>query len=127
MVIDMFRYLSVDFDGVLHARGPWKGPAVVNGQLVPGALKFLAECSEKMRVGIFSGRSAHPGAIEAMRAWLVEQAHADPNADMWLPLLEWWLVKPPAQVFLDDRAITFRGEFPSVNDVLAFRPWTHEH
>lgn len=97
---------------------------MVNGRLVPGALEFLAECSERMRVGIFSGRSAHPGGINAMRGWLTEQAQSDSNADMWLPLLEWWPVKPPAHAFLDDRAIPFRGKWPSVDAVLAFQPWT---
>lgn len=31
--------------------------------------------------------------------------------------------KPPALVTIDDRAITFTGEWPSVESLLTFKPW----
>ncbi len=31
--------------------------------------------------------------------------------------------KPPAFVTIDDRAITFTGTFPSIDELLAFQPW----
>jgi len=31
--------------------------------------------------------------------------------------------KPPAMVSLDDRAITFTGEWPSMISLIAFKPW----
>lgn len=34
------------------------------------------------------------------------------------------LHKPPAFLTLDDRAMCFRGEWPSVDRLAAFRPWT---
>lgn len=31
--------------------------------------------------------------------------------------------KPPAMVTLDDRALTFTGDWPSLDDLAAFKPW----
>lgn len=42
--------------------------------------------------------------------WLVKQIH-------------WPKHKPPAIVQLDDRAMTFTGEFPSLNTLNNFKPW----
>ena len=33
------------------------------------------------------------------------------------------LEKPPAMVTIDDRAITFTGEWPDLDDLKAFKPW----
>jgi hypothetical protein len=33
------------------------------------------------------------------------------------------LFKPPALVTLDDRAIQFEGEFPSLDTLRSFKPW----
>jgi hypothetical protein len=37
--------------------------------------------------------------------------------------LEWPTEKPPALVTIDDRAITFTGEWPAMAELLAFKPW----
>lgn len=31
--------------------------------------------------------------------------------------------KPPAMVTLDDRAVTFTGQWPSIDELAAFKPW----
>jgi len=37
--------------------------------------------------------------------------------------IEWPWFKPAAFVTIDDRAITFTGQWPSVAEVMAFKPW----
>ena len=115
--------ICIDFDGVIHDHYPWRGVSVADGAPIPGALDFLARLSERARVGIYSARSHDPAGLAAMRSWLTDRARETPGWQSWLPLLEWWTVKPPAQVSLDDRAVTFRGAWPTVEDLMAFRPW----
>ena len=33
------------------------------------------------------------------------------------------LWKPPAHVTIDDRAVTFTGLWPSLDDIATFKPW----
>lgn len=37
--------------------------------------------------------------------------------------IKWPTSKPPALVTLDDRAITFDGTWPEIDDLKAFKPW----
>lgn len=127
--------LCLDFDGVLHSyTSGWKGADVIPDPPVKGAIAFVGEAVKYFRVAIFSSRSNQPGGLEAMQAWLAEhifryqterqhatlakaEARAIQNA------IKWPVEKPPALVTLDDRAITFTGEWPSLESLLAFKPW----
>jgi len=121
--------LCLDFDGVLHSyESGWKGADVVSDPPVEGAMKFLWDATEKFRVAIYSSRSCQSGGKEAMRWWLEwhfrEYWKADrTTCDDKLADLEWPDEKPPALVTIDDRAITFTGEWPSIDFLLAFKPW----
>jgi hypothetical protein len=115
--------LGVDFDGVLHAYDQWHGLDVVDGRPVPGAMEFLARASDCMRVAVYSRRSGSPIGTTAMKEWLEREAKVTPGWQSWLPLVEWWTEKPPARVFLDDRAWTFQGEWPAIDKLMAFQPW----
>lgn len=113
--------LQVDFDGVLHHhRAGWQGADVIEDEPVPGAIGFLREAVEYgFRVAVYSGRSQCAEGIEAMQAWLARHAG---EAD-WLDRIEWPDQPPNAQVKLDDRAMTFTGEWPAMETLAAFRPW----
>jgi hypothetical protein len=122
--------LCLDFDGVIHSyTSGWKGADVVSDPPVPGALKFIAEAMKDFTVAIYSSRSGQPGGIAAMIEWLgywsVDKEHGMPgdfDHGAW-SAIKWPTEKPPAMVTIDDRAITFTGEWPSIDTLKAFQPW----
>lgn len=121
--------LCLDFDGVIHSYSSgWKGADVIPDPPVPGALAFLREAVKHFRVAIFSSRSGLPGGGPAMRTWLghhilKEEAITDLGDPPWFAAIEWPTQKPPAFVTIDDRAITFTGKWPSMEELKAFKPW----
>jgi hypothetical protein len=119
--------LCIDFDGVLHSYSSgWQGPDVVPDPPVPGAIAFLREAVQHFSVAIYSSRSHQPGGQAAMRAWLSFWAERErpPGAEVkFLEQIQWPLEKPGAFVTLDDRALTFTGEWPAMAALKAFRPW----
>lgn len=43
--------------------------------------------------------------------------------DVIIGRIQWPTHKPPAMVTIDDRALTFTGEWPSLSEIKAFKPW----
>ena len=117
--------LCLDFDGVLHSYSSgWKGADVIPDPPVEGALEFIKEATEHFNVQIFSSRSHQKGGVQAMKDYLCEHAQQKyATLPYWLDLIIWPTEKPAAFVTLDDRALTFTGEWPSIEDLLAFEPW----
>lgn len=131
--------LCLDFDGVIHSyESGWKGAAVIPDPPVPGAMKFLVEAAEHFTVAVYSSRSGQPGGIDAMKAYISghiidfmpgdgSQGGAPTAAfaalDFVSEVLQWPTEKPPALVTIDDRAVTFTGAWPAIDDLLAFKPW----
>jgi hypothetical protein len=118
--------LCLDFDGVIHSyTSGWKGARNIPDPPVEGALDFIGGALDAgWNVVIHSSRARHFGGITAMRNWLRE--HAGTQWDTMGPsfcevrFARW---KPSALVTIDDRALTFTGEWPSLSDLKAFRPW----
>lgn len=111
--------LCVDFDGVIHEYvSGWEAADVIRDGPVPGAIEFLEEAVEHFQVAIFSARSNQPGGMDAMKEWL--SMHLECGA---FESLQWPTEKPPARVSIDDRALTFTGEWPDMQDLLDFKPW----
>lgn len=129
--------LCLDFDGVIHSYSSgWKGADVIPDPPVDGTFEFLFAAIEKFDVQIFSSRSGQDGGIQAMREWLGKWAvdfwifdqkatapEADNMAARLLAAILWPTEKPRAMVTIDDRALTFTGEWPSIADLLEFKPW----
>jgi hypothetical protein len=116
--------LCLDFDGVIHSyKSGWKGADIIPDPPVDGAIAFISKALEHFQVAIFSSRSGHPDGIYAMRKWLRKY---------WLELglsgdreleIAWPKEKPAAMITIDDRALTFDGTWPDIEDLKAFQPW----
>lgn len=119
--------LCLDFDGVIHSyESGWKGADVIPDPPVPGAMAFILDASVHFRVVIYSSRSHQDGGIAAMSEWLKEhmlREHPGSYARQALAEIDWPTHKPSAMVTLDDRALTFSGEWPAIADLRDFRPW----
>lgn len=144
--------LNLDFDGVLHSYASgWKGAAVIPDPPVPGALEFILDADAAgWDIHIHSSRSHQWGGKRAMKRWLmhhyremfwaspdIQEASGDPaswthadideNAYNWgahiVQRIKFPWFKPAATVSIDDRAITFTGQWPDPKDLLAFKPW----
>ena len=119
--------LCLDFDGVIHSyESGWQGADVVPDPPTDGAIGFLLTALLDFRVAIFSSRSNQKGGIDAMRSWLKEHAGQcwyESPAGPGLEDVEWPTEKPPAMVGLDDRVLTFTGEWPDMETLRSFKPW----
>ena len=106
-----------------------EGAAMIPDESVPGA-EFLLSAIEHFEVHGFSSRCCEPGGIKAMARWLVENglpdhlvAHDGIENARDEGKINFPKEKPPAFISLDDRAITFSGEFPDPKKLLYFKPW----
>jgi hypothetical protein len=119
--------LCLDFDGVCHSyTSRWCGAAVIPDPAVPGLFDFLEEACKVFDIQVFSSRSHQPGGVEAMQSWFVEQRRLwreSGGQGFEVLSITFPTEKPPAMVSLDDRAITFTGNWPSVDALAAFKPW----
>lgn len=121
--------LVLDFDGVIHSyRSGWQGMETITDPPVPGAIEFLKRAVFHFRVNILSSRSSCERGLAAMQEWLIVHL-ADTEEDLqWAGEfvhneLYWPRQKPAAFLTIDDRAVQFKGKFPSPIDLLNFKPW----
>lgn len=130
--------LCLDFDGVIHSYvSGWKGADVIPDPPVPGAMEFINAARHKFEIAISSSRSSQSGGILAMQVYIAEhlneyvQSLREPYRESWAAdfvtqFMQWPTEKPSAFVTLDDRAITFCGRWPSILELLDFKPWTKQ-
>jgi hypothetical protein len=101
--------VCVDLNGVLDCYAGWRGAEHWDPPR-PGAAEFLRALAEQgFRVVVFTTRWG-----DDARGWLARH-----GLDRWVS--EVTDRKPAAHVFVDDRAVCFRGDFPStLEEVLRF-------
>lgn len=108
-----------DFDGVIHSyTSGWKGATVIPDEPVRGIEDALREIHhEGYEIVVVSTRCATEDGIEAVREWLYRN-----NMLLWVDKI--CKEKPPAIVYIDDRAICFDGK-PAMllNQIQSFTPW----
>ncbi|MGI9470306.1 MAG: TOTE conflict system archaeo-eukaryotic primase domain-containing protein [Rubripirellula sp.] len=108
------KTVCLDFDGVIHSyRSGWKGEDTIPDPPIHGVREAIQHLRKRYRVVIHSSRSATESGCEAIRRWL--QKHEIDVDDVCMH-------KPPAFVYVDDRAIAFDGNWDqTISDINDFR------
>jgi len=121
--------LCLDFDGVCHSYvSGWKGIDVIPDRAVPGLFEFLEAAKDHFDIQVFSSRSREEIGINAMQSWFIRERQAwcadggKPPIDTPLEI-KFPTTKPAAFVTIDDRAITFTGEWPEPIVLRDFKTW----
>lgn len=136
----MRKYIiCCDFDGVLHSyTSGWKGATVIPDPPVAGAMRWVVSIvsDPRFELVVYSSRSKEQDGVMAMRGWLhrhlvehfqVAEGYDEKNAldlaDRIFFKIKFPTQKPAASMTIDDRAFCFRGQFPSEEWLLSFKPW----
>jgi len=98
----------------------WKGANVIPDPPVKGAIDFILAAVRRFDVAIYSSRSHQDGGIRAMQGYLIANGL---NWEFVVHDLMWPDHKPPAMVTIDDRALTFTGDWPDIEWLLDYKPW----
>lgn len=108
------RTICLDFDGVLHSyRSGWCGAEIIPDPPIHGTKDAIARLRQQYRIVIHSARCHTEAGRKAVEAWL--ERHGIEVDDVCEH-------KPPALVYVDDRAVRFRGNWDDVlDDIKAFR------
>lgn len=104
----MQKALCIDFDGVLHSyTSGWVGHEEVADGPMPGAVQACQDLAEAgWRLYVLSSRQH----LEPVAKWLHEGG---------FPPMTLTRVKPIAVAYIDDRAIRFSGDWPSIRKLFA--------
>lgn len=118
--------IAVDFDGVVHdyTEG-WKGGKIYGKpvQTSRWALGYLCRHGHQVLIytcraysGTVNGRKVR-GKKREIAAWMKQ--HAIPYTEIWTGR-----GKPAADIYVDDRAVEFRGHWPvTLEHILKFSTW----
>jgi hypothetical protein len=108
------RTVCLDFDGVLHSyRSGWCGAEIIPDPPIHGTREAVAQLRRHYRVVVHSSRCHSEEGRRAVANWL--QKH-DITVD------EVCEHKPPALVYVDDRAVRFRGNWDDLcTEISQFR------
>jgi hypothetical protein len=107
-ITQLRRTLCLDFDGVLHSyRSGWCGAEIIPDPPIHGTREAVARLRQQYRVVVHSTRCHTEEGRRAVQSWL--QTHQ-------IVVDEVCEHKPPALVYIDDRAIRFRGNWDDVLD-----------
>lgn len=120
--------IVVDFDGVLHSyTSGWQGAETIADPPTEGAQQFVtALLDDGWEVWVCSTRAETPAGVDAIVDWLGDHGFelADDNGTD-RGISEVCHGKPPALVYLDDRALRFEGPpWPTLEQLRsAAQPW----
>ena len=106
-----------DFDGVIHSyTSGWLGPRVIPDPPVPGIKEAIAEIrAAGYKVIVVSARCSELGGKNGIYQYLKKHGIEVDGIQ---------LEKPPAVVYIDDRAICFDGKPEKLlSQIQTFKPW----
>jgi hypothetical protein len=107
----------MDFDGVINSyESGWTGEANIPDPPVPGIGKAMkAILIDGYDIVIQSARAATEEGRQAILQYLI---------DHQLPMVEITSTKPPAHIYVDDKAICFDGNSGKLLDqIKCFKSW----
>ena len=97
------RTVCLDFDGVINSyRSGWTGVDSIPDPPIHGTDRAIARLRQEYRVVIHSARCSSAEGRSAIEKWLLKHG---------IEVDEVCEHKPPAMVYIDDRAIRFRGNW----------------
>lgn len=111
------QIICLDFDGVINNYKGWnnEGYNIVVGKPVLGARQAIKILRKKYIVLVNSVRCGHEGGKEAIIKWLNKYRIEVDGVTIH---------KPVADYYVDDRGITFRGDWAkAIRDIRHFRHW----
>ena len=117
----MKQTVVFDFDGVIHSYSSgWYGSSVIPDPPVPGIKEAIDSIrSAGYEVAVVSTRCATVQGRGSVEAWLLRNDIIVDKVCM---------EKPPAIVYIDDRAICFDGNATTLlSQIQTFRPWYQRH
>jgi hypothetical protein len=108
------RTVCLDFDGVIHSyQSGWCGAEIIPDPPIHGTREAIDRLRKTYRVVVYSARFATNEGIAAVDAWLKKHG---------IEVDELCRFKPPAMVYVDDRAVPFRnGWEQAIEDIRDFR------
>lgn len=109
--IDAKKTICIDFNGVLDTYTGWQGPDFMYPPR-PGLAEFLTKISKTYKIVVLTSTN-----IQKVKQWLCKYRLDDYIDDVTDK-------KVPAIVYLDDRALTFNGDFDVTFDqIVAFKTY----
>ncbi|MFK8113875.1 MAG: hypothetical protein AB8B91_16860, partial [Rubripirellula sp.] len=104
------KTVCLDFDGVIHSyRSGWQGVTSIPDPPIHGVGDSIRQLRKRYRVVVHSARTASEEGCDAIRSWLAR--HNIEVDDVCMH-------KPPAHVYVDDRAIPFSGNWDETIDLI---------
>ena len=112
--------VALDFDGVLSNYTGWHGHSAPLDPPVDGAMQAIRDYQDAgFEVVIYTTRADSAKSVQRIIDWLKEwglETHRVNKIDITS-------LKPPAVMYIDDRAFCFRGIFPCVETIRNFKTW----
>lgn len=110
------KTIVFDFDGVIHSyRSGWKGTTIIPDPPVDGIKETIDNLRKIYKVVVVSSRSSSEEGRNAIMEWLKKYNIVVDNVVSH---------KPPALVYIDDRAICFDGDAHKLEQQIKnFKNW----
>ncbi len=100
------RTICLDFDGVIHSyRSGWCGVDNIPDPPIHGTARSIERLRQDYYVVVNSARCSSKAGRDAIEAWLIKHS---------IVVDEVCEHKPPAHVYIDDRAVRFEGDWGEV-------------
>lgn len=127
------KSICIDFDGVVHSYEDGWQDGKIYGHVLPGFFEWAVKAKAQFKLVIYSSRSHTEEGNRLMQSWIQRELEtwSKGNSSV-LSIQDFFFAtaKPPAWVYIDDRAITFRGNWKAKEldpEVLAnFKTWSEQ-